>query len=264
MQSKGWPFIAVTWGLLDFGLLHGSSPFVSSWLYWQDIVSLFNEANPGYVTCIALRAPPFACCWDLYSPILTVYPFLFFHQWIGDTQHVEHPSFVCCSVRWSGGRNQASLGGFIPWTKDHQYVLQLKVDSFLHLIVAQNYTFVSFFTENHSDDLQKVYKKILFLMDVATLARNMKMNPSYRRRQPNYFGMNEEDFYGMLQRTAEADDEVKSITNDAPDSTTRLNESDQRNLSESHRRTMLETLGAWYVFQHNGHGVQARHFWRFL
>ena len=46
-QSKGWPFIAVVWGLLDFAVLHGPSRFVSSWLYWQDYVAVFNETNPG-------------------------------------------------------------------------------------------------------------------------------------------------------------------------------------------------------------------------
>jgi hypothetical protein len=46
-HSKGWPFLAVTWGLLDFGLLHGSSEFASNWLYWQNAMDVFNEANPG-------------------------------------------------------------------------------------------------------------------------------------------------------------------------------------------------------------------------
>lgn len=49
VQSKGWPFIAVTWGVLDFALLHGSCPFASSWLYWQDVMDVFNDANPGLV-----------------------------------------------------------------------------------------------------------------------------------------------------------------------------------------------------------------------
>jgi hypothetical protein len=45
-QSKGWPFMALTWGLLDLALLHGSSEFASSWLYWQDAMDVFNKANP--------------------------------------------------------------------------------------------------------------------------------------------------------------------------------------------------------------------------
>jgi hypothetical protein len=47
VQSKGWPFIAFTWGLLDFALLHGTNKFASSWLFWQDIFAVFNEVNPG-------------------------------------------------------------------------------------------------------------------------------------------------------------------------------------------------------------------------
>jgi hypothetical protein len=46
VQSKGWPFIAVTWGLLNFGLLHGPSDFASSWLFWQDVLDIFNNVNP--------------------------------------------------------------------------------------------------------------------------------------------------------------------------------------------------------------------------
>jgi hypothetical protein len=46
VQSKGWPFIAVTWSLLNFGLLHGPSDFASSWLFWQDVLDIFNNANP--------------------------------------------------------------------------------------------------------------------------------------------------------------------------------------------------------------------------
>jgi Mechanosensitive ion channel len=46
-QSKGWPFIAFTWGLLDFALLHGQNKFASSWLFWQDFFAVFNEVNPG-------------------------------------------------------------------------------------------------------------------------------------------------------------------------------------------------------------------------
>lgn len=46
-QSKGWPFIVFTWGLLDFVLLQGTSRFASSWLYWQEYLDVFNEVNPG-------------------------------------------------------------------------------------------------------------------------------------------------------------------------------------------------------------------------
>lgn len=47
-QSRGWPFIALFWGLADFGLLHGGSKFASHWLFWQDAIDIFNVANPGY------------------------------------------------------------------------------------------------------------------------------------------------------------------------------------------------------------------------
>jgi hypothetical protein len=46
-QSRGWPFVAVVWGVLDFALLHGESNLASHWLYWQDVAGIFNEANPG-------------------------------------------------------------------------------------------------------------------------------------------------------------------------------------------------------------------------
>jgi Mechanosensitive ion channel len=46
-QSKGWPFIAFTWGLLDFALLYGNNEFAGSWLYWQGVMDVFNAVNPG-------------------------------------------------------------------------------------------------------------------------------------------------------------------------------------------------------------------------
>ena len=39
------PFILFFWGLYDLGLLAGSSAFVRHWLYWQNIISMFNENN---------------------------------------------------------------------------------------------------------------------------------------------------------------------------------------------------------------------------
>jgi hypothetical protein len=47
LQSRGWPFIAFVWGILDFILLAGSKPFFAHWLYWQPIIGLFNTANPS-------------------------------------------------------------------------------------------------------------------------------------------------------------------------------------------------------------------------
>lgn len=39
------------WGVLDLGLLHGSSRFARHWLYFQETIDIFNETNPsGLVT----------------------------------------------------------------------------------------------------------------------------------------------------------------------------------------------------------------------
>jgi hypothetical protein len=51
VQSRGWPFALFVWALLNFGLLRGQSDFVRHWLYWQDLVGVFNEENPRYVSC---------------------------------------------------------------------------------------------------------------------------------------------------------------------------------------------------------------------
>jgi hypothetical protein len=51
VQSKGWPFMVLFWGLLNFALVTGTYPFSSHWLYWQDWWGLFNADNPsGAVT----------------------------------------------------------------------------------------------------------------------------------------------------------------------------------------------------------------------
>lgn len=76
VQSKGWPFISIFWGTYNFILLSGLSPsfqylctrvlflvtfstsclcrhftgderYVRHWFYWQDVIGLFNEDNPG-------------------------------------------------------------------------------------------------------------------------------------------------------------------------------------------------------------------------
>jgi hypothetical protein len=47
LQSRGWPFVAFVWGVLDFILLAGSKPFFAHWLYWQSVIDLFNTANPS-------------------------------------------------------------------------------------------------------------------------------------------------------------------------------------------------------------------------
>ena len=48
VSGRGWPFVCFMWGILDFALLWGSSPFVHHWLHWQEFLPIFNESNPGY------------------------------------------------------------------------------------------------------------------------------------------------------------------------------------------------------------------------
>lgn len=47
VQSKGWPFVVLTWSILDFGLLFGKNEFAAHWGYFQDAVGLFNSENPS-------------------------------------------------------------------------------------------------------------------------------------------------------------------------------------------------------------------------
>jgi hypothetical protein len=47
VQSKGWPFVVLAWGLFDFALLYGDNNFARHWLYYQDFVGLFNSENPS-------------------------------------------------------------------------------------------------------------------------------------------------------------------------------------------------------------------------
>jgi hypothetical protein len=47
MQSRGWPFVAFTWAILDLILLAGSHPFYSHWMFYQHTIQLFNESNPS-------------------------------------------------------------------------------------------------------------------------------------------------------------------------------------------------------------------------
>lgn len=51
VQSKGWPVRLIFWGAYNFALLYGDRRFARHWLYWQDVIALFNRANPaGNVT----------------------------------------------------------------------------------------------------------------------------------------------------------------------------------------------------------------------
>jgi len=47
VQAKGWPFIIFWWSLLNFGFLANASRFASHWLYFQNLIGLFNEENPN-------------------------------------------------------------------------------------------------------------------------------------------------------------------------------------------------------------------------
>ena len=47
VQAKGWPFVSLMWGLVNFGMLHGSNRFVRHWAYWQNVIKLFNDTNPS-------------------------------------------------------------------------------------------------------------------------------------------------------------------------------------------------------------------------
>jgi hypothetical protein len=101
---------------------------------------------------------------------------------------------------------------------------------------------------NHADDLQKVYRKVVLLCEVATLARDLQQNPSFRRRPTSIFGMNEDEFDGMLRRTTETNDLTEQMNHDKGMLEIAQSNSDtyQGNLNESERRSMLEMLGAWY------------------
>jgi len=47
IQSKGWPFLSITWSAWDFLLLFGDRKFCDHWLHRQERVKLFNESNPS-------------------------------------------------------------------------------------------------------------------------------------------------------------------------------------------------------------------------
>jgi hypothetical protein len=47
VQAKGWPFLLFAWGIYDFILLFGGGQFAEHWLFYQDVVDMFNEKNPS-------------------------------------------------------------------------------------------------------------------------------------------------------------------------------------------------------------------------
>mmetsp|Transcript_12012 Transcript_12012/g.19295 ORF Transcript_12012/g.19295 Transcript_12012/m.19295 type:complete len:1206 (-) Transcript_12012:575-4192(-) len=51
VQWKGWPFLLFCFGMYNFALIVGDSPFSNHWLYWQSWIDMCNRANPpGFVT----------------------------------------------------------------------------------------------------------------------------------------------------------------------------------------------------------------------
>ena len=47
VQSKGWPFTLTWWAIYDLCMLSGDGKFSNHWMFYQDIVDLFNNANPS-------------------------------------------------------------------------------------------------------------------------------------------------------------------------------------------------------------------------
>ena len=47
VQSRGWPFLVTSWSIYAILLLHGDSNFSRHWLYFQDVIDVFNETNPS-------------------------------------------------------------------------------------------------------------------------------------------------------------------------------------------------------------------------
>lgn len=47
IQAKGWVFVMFFWGIYNFGLNYGDTEFARHWLYFQDVIELFNRENPS-------------------------------------------------------------------------------------------------------------------------------------------------------------------------------------------------------------------------
>jgi hypothetical protein len=47
VQSKGLPFIMTFWGMFSFMFLYGKTRFANNWLFWQDVIDMFNASNPS-------------------------------------------------------------------------------------------------------------------------------------------------------------------------------------------------------------------------
>ena len=79
IQSKGWPFITVAWGLWDLILLQGNSKFDKHWFYSSGF-RIYSDANSGayilnseYYLRILFSMIFFGLAVTLKSTIVTLY-----------------------------------------------------------------------------------------------------------------------------------------------------------------------------------------------
>ena len=47
VQSKGWPFTFTWWAVYDLSMLSGKEDFANHWVYYQNLIGLFNAKNPS-------------------------------------------------------------------------------------------------------------------------------------------------------------------------------------------------------------------------
>jgi hypothetical protein len=47
VQSKGWPFTITWWAVYDLCMLSGEGGFANHWMFYQDIITMFNDSNPS-------------------------------------------------------------------------------------------------------------------------------------------------------------------------------------------------------------------------
>eukprot|EP00569_Conticribra_weissflogii_P014890 CAMPEP_0171391814 /NCGR_PEP_ID=MMETSP0880-20121228/1528_1 /TAXON_ID=67004 /ORGANISM="Thalassiosira weissflogii, Strain CCMP1336" /LENGTH=1734 /DNA_ID=CAMNT_0011904567 /DNA_START=216 /DNA_END=5420 /DNA_ORIENTATION=+ len=46
VQARGWPYVIMFWGIVDFAFLFGYHKFALHWLFWQDWLDVFTMKNP--------------------------------------------------------------------------------------------------------------------------------------------------------------------------------------------------------------------------
>ena len=54
IQSRGWPFIVSTWGVLDLFLLHGNDKFQLHWFYFTKIDYFMHLKSGNYILASGL------------------------------------------------------------------------------------------------------------------------------------------------------------------------------------------------------------------